>query len=286
VNLKLVKHGVRHIDMAYDKEYQKEYVKKNREKLNEYAREYYKNNKEYHKEYQKEYGKKNREKLNEYGREYYKNNKEKVAKAWKKYYNKNKENICKKERIQYKNRQLKLWPKELINKIINLYEADKTLKEISLITDKKVTSIRGKLIEYKVYKKSLHALTTKEWKEYRMKYAERKPEVRALHGARARARDKNIPIDIDIKYLRDIWPKNNKCPALNIELKQGNKGISHDASPSLDRILPNKGYVKGNVQWISKLANQIKSSATPDQVIQVGLYLKKITEDLNNGTQQ
>tara|TARA_R110002051_G_scaffold77875_2_gene141365 strand:- start:83 stop:865 length:783 start_codon:yes stop_codon:yes gene_type:complete len=257
--------------MAYDKEYHKEYGKKNREKLNEYAREHYKNNKEYYKEYQKEY---------------LKNNKEKIAKAWKKYYNNNKENIRKQQRIQYKNRQLKLWPRELINKIINLYEADKTLKEISLITDKKVTSIRGKLIEYKIYKKSLHALTTKEWKEYRMKYSERKPEVRAINSARKRARDKNLPIDIDIKYLRDIWPENNKCPALNIKLKQGRKGISHDASPSLDRIIPSKGYVKGNVQWISKLANQIKSSATPDQVIQVGLYLKKVTEDLNNGTQQ
>jgi hypothetical protein len=258
--------------MAYDKEYykkyQKEYGEKNREKLTEYAREYYKNNKEYYKKYQKEYGEKNREKLNEYGRERYRNNKEKINKQ---------------RRITYKDKQLKLWPKELINKIINLYEADKTLKEISLITDKKVTSIRAKLIQYKIYNKNLHGLTTKEWKKYRVKYSEKKPEIRAIHGAKKRAKDKNLPIDIDIKYLRDIWPENNKCPALNIKLKHGRNG-SHDASPSLDRIIPSKGYVKGNVQWISNLANQIKSSATPEQVLQVGLYLKKITEDLNNAT--
>jgi hypothetical protein len=28
------------------------------------------------------------------------------------------------------------------------------------------------------------------------------------------------------------------------------------------------------------------SNATPDQVIQVGQYFKKVTEELNNGTQQ
>ena len=41
------------------------------------------------------------------------------------------------------------------------------------------------------------------------------------------------------------------------------------------------GYVKGNVQWVSKLANNIMSSATPDQVIQVGNYFKQITEKKN-----
>ena len=29
-------------------------------------------------------------------------------------------------------------------------------------------------------------------------------------------------------------------------------------SPSLDRIKPNKGYVKGNTVWISNRANKIK----------------------------
>jgi len=33
-------------------------------------------------------------------------------------------------------------------------------------------------------------------------------------------------------------------------------------SPSLDRIKPNKGYVKGNVAWISNRANIIKHDTT------------------------
>ena len=55
-----------------------------------------------------------------------------------------------------------------------------------------------------------------------------------------------------------------------------------DYSPSIDRIIPELGYVKGNVQIICMLANRIKSNATPDQVIQVGTYFKKIAEGVDN----
>ena len=177
--------------------------------------------------------------------------------------------------------QRSIWPEKLINEIINLYKTGKTLEEISFITGKKIQSLRGKLIEYKVYIRDPNTYSEEEWKKYRMAYAKRKPEVRALHGARARAKEKELPINIDIEYLRDIWPEDDKCPALDIEFRQGNNGISLDSSPSLDRINNKLGYIKGNVQWISKLANQIMSSATPDQVIQVGNYFKKITEEKN-----
>ena len=62
---------------------------------------------------------------------------------------------------------------------------------------------------------------------------------------------------------------------------QSNGGGAYN-SPSIDRIIPDLGYIKGNVHWISKRANQIMSDATPDQVIQVGAYLKKITEGVDN----
>ncbi len=53
------------------------------------------------------------------------------------------------------------------------------------------------------------------------------------------------------------------CPYLGIELNSGNK----DANASLDRIDSTKGYVPGNVQVISLLANQMKNRATKEQLI-------------------
>jgi hypothetical protein len=44
----------------------------------------------------------------------------------------------------------------------------------------------------------------------------------------------------------------------------------------MDRIDNSRGYVKGNVIIVSQLANRIKTSATPDQIITVGQFYKNL----------
>ena len=104
-----------------------------------------------------------------------------------------------------------------------------------------------------------------------------KPFWYTIRDAKKRAKKFNIDFNLTEEYVESIYPKDGKCPALEIKLKR--KDGSN--APSLDRIIPSLGYVEGNIQWVSKLANQIMSSATPDQVIQVGNYFKKITEEKN-----
>lgn len=79
---------------------------------------------------------------------------------------------------------------------------------------------------------------------------------------KASAKSNNIPFDIVESDLD--WPKT--CPYLDIELNY----ISDDRSDnvaSLDKIEPDLGYIKGNVQIISQLANKMKSSASKEQLI-------------------
>jgi hypothetical protein len=47
---------------------------------------------------------------------------------------------------------------------------------------------------------------------------------------------------------------------------RGNGGILLPNSPSLDRIDPSKGYVKGNVWIVSHRGNTIKNDATHDEL--------------------
>ena len=61
------------------------------------------------------------------------------------------------------------------------------------------------------------------------------------------------------------------CPVLGTELDWGMNGRQPN-SPSLDRINPKFGYIKGNVMMISDLSNSMKQNATPEQLKQFSEY--------------
>ena len=54
------------------------------------------------------------------------------------------------------------------------------------------------------------------------------------------------------------------------------EGKSTDNSPTLDRIDNTNGYIKGNVQWLSRKANQMKSNATLKEIGKLYNYMNKI----------
>ena len=83
---------------------------------------------------------------------------------------------------------------------------------------------------------------------------------RAAGYAKYRSNKKGLEYNIDTQYLISIWPKDNKCPILGTDFKSG---LSNKYQlPTLDKIYPKKGYVKGNVAVISFRANQMKSDIT------------------------
>ena len=99
-----------------------------------------------------------------------------------------------------------------------------------------------------------------------------------LNNARNRARKTGVPFALT---LADI-PAATHCPALGVELDYSYAGRSgfRAYAPSLDRFIPDLGYVRGNVTVISCLANAVKSSATSEQVMAVAKWMKK--NDDNN----
>jgi hypothetical protein len=140
---------------------------------------------------------------------------------------------------------------------------------------------KERIAEYdkEYYQKNKESIA--EWqKEYDKSRAKPTTEVYRYFGDRAsklktKSRKNKIPYDLDGKYLQSIYPEDGKCPALNVEMKAGSDS-DWRLSPSVDRIDPSGGYVRGNVIWISWLANCIKSSATPEQIITVGEFYKQL----------
>ena len=106
----------------------------------------------------------------------------------------------------------------------------------------------------------------------RYKHRRDNPKLNFLVSARHRAKTDGVsfditPDDIDIPEF---------CPVLGIKL-QFNYGVggAKDNSPSIDRLIPELGYVKGNIAVISWRANRIKNNATIDEIKKVYDWILK-----------
>ncbi len=88
----------------------------------------------------------------------------------------------------------------------------------------------------------------------------------------ARARSRKFKLPFSITYL-DI-PIPEYCPILNIKLFKNHKTSFNSAT--VDRIIPNLGYIPGNVIVISCKANQIKNNGTPNEILKVGYFFKNL----------
>ena len=92
-----------------------------------------------------------------------------------------------------------------------------------------------------------------------------------LQSAKRRAKKANIPFSITEAEL--FVPK--ICPVLGIPIFVSESGNMGPNSPTIDKIIPEKGYIKNNVVIISAKANTIKSNATIEEIEMVYKYYKE-----------
>lgn len=107
-----------------------------------------------------------------------------------------------------------------------------------------------------------------------------------LVRAKNRAKKYGLPFDLTANDIR--IPAT--CPVLGIPLNTlpgtqppgGGRGSGSltDHSPSLDKLDPALGYVRGNVVVVSMRANRLKGELSPDEMISLGKRFKKIQRKL------
>lgn len=99
-------------------------------------------------------------------------------------------------------------------------------------------------------------------------------ERRLLSWSRDRSKRTGVPNTLEIEDIK--IPE--VCPVLGIPLFYGD-GVSCDNSPTIDRIVPEVGYVPGNIIVVSNRANRIKSNASWRELqMLTRFYEKYITE--------
>jgi hypothetical protein len=125
--------------------------------------------------------------------------------------------------------------------------------------EKNKSRILEKRKEYYIKTKDVPEIKAKR-KAVKSKHYEENYEFYILGRCKKRAKQSNLDIELEDIIIPDI------CPVLNVPLVRGKKKASIN-SPSVDRIDPNRGYTKDNIQIISNLANMMKNNASPEQLI-------------------
>lgn len=92
------------------------------------------------------------------------------------------------------------------------------------------------------------------------------------------AKRRNLDFQIDLKYIWEIFVKQNrKCALSGDDIFFVQAAVDeHKGTASLDRINNDIGYVKGNVQWVHKDLNFMKQDLSENYFIEL---CKKVYEN-------
>jgi hypothetical protein len=144
--------------------------------------------------------------------------------------------------------------------------------------------------------KAYQAKYQKEWIKthrsdavlYTFKWRRKNPENNLLNIARTRAKKQGSKCDLELSDIKIPL----SCPVLGIVLAvdktneeylrvgigRNGGGAPRPNAPSLDRIDPRRGYVKGNVRVISWRANNLKRDGTLEEMRLVLADLERLQD--------
>lgn len=99
----------------------------------------------------------------------------------------------------------------------------------------------------------------------------RKPWVKAIIAAKGRAIKRNIPFDLTYEWGEKRWT--GFCELTGIPFSPRRGASSSIFSPSLDKIIPAKGYVQTNCRFILFGVNNLKHDGTDEEMYMVAKSL-------------
>lgn len=87
-------------------------------------------------------------------------------------------------------------------------------------------------------------------------------------GAKNRAKFKNIPFNLTLEYLKELWKsQKGECAISKIKMDHTILKGKLDTNASLDKIIPSLGYIQGNVQFVCNRINMMKSDMSIQNLI-------------------
>lgn len=98
-----------------------------------------------------------------------------------------------------------------------------------------------------------------------------------------RCKTEQKPFDLELTDI--VIPE--VCPYLQVPLTRVlGQGKNQPYNPSVDRIIPELGYIKGNIQIISEKANRMKQDASTQELLTFAASILNIYKDIRNENSQ
>ena len=97
--------------------------------------------------------------------------------------------------------------------------------------------------------------------------------------AKARAAKSNLPYNLDNEYMLSLWDGVCALTGMPINTEKGSMYIG-----SIDKIQPELGYTKGNVQWVSWQVNRAKGEYTLGDLITMCRAVVERAETIPKGS--
>lgn len=102
-----------------------------------------------------------------------------------------------------------------------------------------------------------------------LKWRKENPCKYLLQLAKARAKEREVIFDLKEEDI--IVP--DLCPVFKVPFEYGTP-----MTMSIDRIEPNRGYIKGNIQVISWKANRMKQDASLEELRTFALWVNTLQD--------
>lgn len=107
----------------------------------------------------------------------------------------------------------------------------------------------------------------------------RQRAITLRNGMQSRARKLGIPFDgesFSTKSVAEMIRETPECPCCGktMDVERRFTGAPSDRSPSMDRLLPESGYVPGNVSVLCWRCNNLKRDASAEELEMVARWMR------------
>ena len=120
------------------------------------------------------------------------------------------------------------------------------------------------------YARKRYADNPEKMRERARKWYAANTEKQLLYAIKHRSREGGIDFNLTVEDL----VAGESCPSCGSAFSDESK----NTKPSVDKVIPSRGYVKGNVVVICGACNRRKQDATPEQLEQIVAYIRRHQE--------